>query len=366
MSGGRRHEAPLRMERRHVLLGVAVAAALGLGTLTLVGRIADFGRIESALREAEPGWLALCLAGIGVSYVGYVAGYRDMARADRGPVIAPATAGRVVAIGFGAVALGSAPGGLAVDFWALRRAGAGLHEAARRVLAFNTMEWVILGGLAPLAGAAALAGVADGVPDAMALTWPALVLLCTPLALLVSAPGRAERFSRVDSRRRRRGPLALAPRRPGTWIPWIADKLRVGLADAVGGLVLIRHVVRRLPRYPWGVGGFAVYWLGQLLVVEAALLAFDDPLGPIPLVLAFATGYAASALPLPGGGAGGVEASMAFALHATGVSLESAVLAVFTYRVVTFWLPIVPALIVATSIPRLHEELLPASRRQDF
>jgi len=363
--GRRRAQAP-RVDRRRLLLGTGAAALLGLGTLTLVGRVADFGQVASVLRTAEPGWLALCVAGVVLAYVGYVAGYRDVTRADRGPVLAPATAARVVALGFGAVALGSAPGGLAVDFWALRRAGAGLHESVRRVLALNTMEWAVLGLACAVAGIAALVGAADGVPAAMALAWPALVSVCVAAALVVSAPGRAGRLARVDPGRRRRGLHGIAPRRPGTWTPWIADKLRVGFADAVAGLVLIRHVVSRPHRYPWGVGGFALYWLGELVVLEAALLAFSEPLGPIPLVLAYATGYAASALPLPAGGAGGVEASMAFSLHLTGVPLPSAVLAVFVYRLVTFWLPIIPSLAVAPSIPRLNEELLPASARQPF
>ncbi|WP_217914713.1 lysylphosphatidylglycerol synthase domain-containing protein [Miltoncostaea marina] len=349
-----------------MVIGVAAAAILGFGTLTLVGRVADFGRIEEAWDRAELGWLALCPAGLVLAYAGYVAGYRDMARADRGPVLAPGVTMRVVAVGFGAVALGSGPGGLAVDFWALRRAGAGLHEAARRVLGFNTLEWAILGVGAALAGALALSGLAGDVPTAMAATWLAVVPLCVALGMLVSSPRAAARLSRVDPARRRHGLHGVALRRPGTWLPWVADKLRVAFADSVGGLVLVRHVVRRPVRYRWGIAGFGLYWLGQLTIVQGAILAFEEHLNPVALVLAFATGYAATALPLPGGGAGGVEASMAFALHATGVSLEAAVLAVFTFRVVSFWVPIVPAMFVATSIPRLHEELLPATPRQSW
>jgi hypothetical protein len=144
----------------------------------------------------------------------------------------------------------------------------------------------------------------------------------------------------------------------------VADGLRVGFADAVGGLVVMRVVIGRPRRYLAGVAGFGVYWAGQLLILWAALRAFDESLGPVPMVLAFATGYAATALPLPFGGAGGVEASLAFSLHAVGAELSVAMLAVLAYRGVTFWLPIMPAVLAARGIPRLHNELLPAVRRE--
>jgi hypothetical protein len=152
--------------------------------------------------------------------------------------------------------------------------------------------------------------------------------------------------------------------RPGRAAARVADGLRVGFADAVGGLVVMRAVLARPRRYLAGVTGFGVYWAGQLLILWAALRAFGESLGPVPMVLAFATGYAATALPLPLGGAGGVEASLAFSLHAVGAELSAATLAVLAYRVVTFWLPILPALVAARGIPRLHHELLPAVRRE--
>jgi len=45
-----------------------------------------------------------------------------------------------------------------------------------------------------------------------------------------------------------------------------------------------------------------------------------------------------------------VEALLPFALSWTGVPLAAAVLAVFTYRVFNFWLPVVPAVVGMRSL----------------
>ena len=127
-------------------------------------------------------------------------------------------------------------------------------------------------------------------------------------------------------------------------------------------------VVRRLLAHPirhvGAVLGFAVYWFGQLLTLWAALRAFTGSTHLVlaALVLAFASSYAASALPLPGGGSGGIEAALALSLHAVGVPLAPALLGALVYRVFTFWLPLVPALALLPALGRLNEDLPQAPR----
>ena len=99
-------------------------------------------------------------------------------------------------------------------------------------------------------------------------------------------------------------------------------------------------------------------------MLYAALRAFDADLGLAPLVLAFTTGYVATALPLPAGGAGGIEASLTLTLSAVGVPLESALLAAVTYRVIAFWLPLIPTLALLPTIRRLDHDL-PRTPREE-
>ncbi len=344
----------LGLERRKALLSVGVAVLLVVATASLVGRVAEFDDVLTAIREADGAWFAICLAGLVAAYAGYIVGYREIARMHDGPRLPLATVARVVGLGFGANVVGSAAGGLAVDFWALHRAGLSVHESARRVLGFNTLEWALLGSFAAVASMLVLAGRGEGAPLAMTLAWLVVVPLSIAAAAWISAEKRVRRFLEVspaeagesEQRRLRRA--------------W--RSARNALADAVGGVAIARHLVTHPRRHPAVVLGFAVYWFGHLLTLWAALRAFtaDTHLVTASLVLAFATGYAATALPLPGGGSGGIEASLAFSLHSVGVPLAPALLGVLVYRFFTFWLPLFPALALAGGVTRLNRELATA------
>jgi uncharacterized protein (TIRG00374 family) len=109
--------------------------------------------------------------------------------------------------------------------------------------------------------------------------------------------------------------------------------------------------------YLGGVFGFAVFWAGDILTLYAALRAFGiHP--PLPaLVVAYSTAYVVTMLPLPAGGSGGIEAGLAFSLHAIGIPLAEALVATLVYRFFTLWLPIAIALVAITQVKRLAEEL---------
>jgi disulfide bond formation protein DsbB len=113
-----------------------------------------------ALEAANRQWFPICLAGLVCAYAGYIAGYREIARMHAGRTSRSGRSFRIVDSASARTSLGSAAGGLAVDFWALRRAGASTHEAARRVLGFNTLEWALLGTFAAVASMFVLAGAA--------------------------------------------------------------------------------------------------------------------------------------------------------------------------------------------------------------
>lgn len=358
--GSRRsaHEEILGLDRRRALVTVGVALVLALGTFTLIGRAAEFDELSEAVRKANKAWFPLGLAGLLLAYAGYVMAYRDVARSNGGPRFRLWTVARVVAIGFGANLVGSAAAGLAVDFWALRRAGVALHEAARRVLGLNTLEWAVLGLFATGAACVVLARRGEA-PRAMTLSWIVLVPACAAAAAWVSSPRRAARLTEVEGVERP-GPGAGAR----AWLRWLWGKVRKGLADAIGGVLVVRHVLARPHRYVAGVAGFPVYWFGHLLTLYAGLRAFTGEHVPLAaLVLAFATGYVATALPLPGGGSGGIEAAMTFSLHAVGLELAPALLGVVLYRVFTFWLPVIPALLLLPTVRSLNDEL-PATPRE--
>jgi putative heme transporter len=346
----RRHR-PLGLDRRRALVTALPALGLVAGATALIGQVAHYGELTRAARSGDRRWLPVCLAGEVLAYAGYILAYRDVARAGGGPRLPYRRVTRVVAVGFGAYVVGSAAGGLAVDFWALRRAGAGPHESARRVLALNTLQWLVLALAAAGSAAAVLLGRGQGAPAGMTIGWLVAVPACVAAAAWVSSPRRARLLARRPARSPSLG------RRPPTWLPWAAARARTALADAVGGVVLVRHVVSHPRRFPAGLAGYPIYWTGDILSVYAALRAFGVEIEPAPLVLAYTTAYVATALPLPAGGAGGLEAALAGCLHAVGAPLAPALLAALLYRVFTFWLPIIPALLFVTRLGTLDEKL---------
>ena len=312
-----------RSSRRHVLVlvgaGIAVAVAVGV----LIGKAASYARLAHELAHASGGWLGFCLLGEVLAYTGYVIALRQTAAVDGGPQLSTGAALRLVAASFGAMALATGIGSFAVQIWALRRRGASARDALSRVLALNTLNWGVLAGAACAAAAVLLAGVDGGAPPGIELPWLAIVPACVAAALWVTGQRRYARLAAEEG-----------------------GRVRLLLAAAIRGV----RLVRLLP--PRAFGGSALYWAGDVLCMWGGLRAFGVELGLAALVLAYATGYLVAGLPLPLGGAGGVDAAMTYALTAVGVPLSSALLATFAYRFFNFWLPVLPALAVLPSIRR--------------
>jgi uncharacterized membrane protein YbhN (UPF0104 family) len=344
-------ERPLSIRPKQAILGGVVALVLVVGAVAGIGQLADYRKMLNAVEEAHRGWFAAGLLGEVGAYFGYVFAYRDVARAYGGPRFDYWTSTRVVVMGFGAFIAGSSFGTLGVDYWALHRAGERPHEAARRVLALNILQWGMLGSLATLAGALALVGIGRDVPVGMAVGWIVVVPLCIAAATWFTNPRRVGRFTALPHER---APLHRDPR---TWQRWLWNVARAAFADAIGGVVLVRRLVAdsRSRWHPFA--GFFIFWAGDIFTMWASLRAFGSDVGLTPLVLAYTTAYVITSLPLPAGGSGGVEAGLAFTLTAVGVPLVPALLATLVYRVYTLWLPIVIAAVFLPQVPRLNEDL---------
>lgn len=338
------------IDRRKAILSVVLGLVLLVAAVFGIGQITSFHHMLRALHRADGSWFPVCLGGELLAYGGFVAAYRDVARVDGGPVFPLWTATRVVAIGFGAYALGTSAGSLGLDYWALHRAGERPHAAFRRVLALNTVEWMVLATYACVAAAVVAAGGVRA-PLAMVLAWLIIVPACFVAAVWVSSPRRSDRLTSLSRERVR------LTRDPRTWPRWLWHWGRAAFSDAVGGVVIARHLLAKWRTHPGGVLGFAVFWAGDILTLYAALRAFGVHPPVSALVLAYSTAYVVTILPLPAGGSGGIEAGIAFSLNAVGIPLAVALVATLVYRFFTLWLPIVPAALAVTQLRKLEEEL---------
>jgi uncharacterized membrane protein YbhN (UPF0104 family) len=315
--------SPVFGARRLPLL-VGFAALLAAAALIGLAWSVGFGRTLHLL--VHPHWLWLGIAGAGelVAYAGYTLAYREVARAEGGAELHVRHAAALVAAGFGVFIHG---GGFALDREALRRAGLGEREARRRVLGLSVLEYTVL---APATLVAAVIVLLRHQSISTSLTLPWIVGVPVGGALAFAA-------LRSQSRIRR-------------W-RFIGKPLEHGLHALAFVLGLLRS-----PREHWiAFVGTVAYWAGDIFCLWSTLHAFSARTPPIAqLIVGYATGYALTRRALPLGGAGVVEALLPFALGWLMIALAPALLAVFAYRLINLWIPIVPALAGLPTLRRLE------------
>ena len=325
------------------MLVLLAPAALALGAVAGLAYVAGAERIDRAARNIHPVWIVLCFFGELLSYAGYVLMVRDTSKVDRGPKLSFGDSLQAVVGGFGVFAATRSSGGFAVDYWALRRAGADRDGAVARVLALGALEYAIL---APAALCAAIAIIAGHEHVSLGLTLPWLTVIPGALvAVWVSSPKRAPRYSD----------------------PGGGGRIRHAFAHAVRGLSVLRSLFLSHPReHGLGLLGTAAYWAGDIACLWGALAFFGNPRLSVPaLIVGYATGYVLTRRSLPAGGAGIVEIALTFALNWVGFPFVRALLGVVVYRLFNLWLPIAPALAVLPTVDELRRDFDKAERETE-
>jgi uncharacterized protein (TIRG00374 family) len=99
--------------------------------------------------------------------------------------------------------------------------------------------------------------------------------------------------------------------------------------------------------------------LFDLLSLDLMFLAFGYQPGFGPLAVAYAAANIASAIPLTPGGLGVIEATLVAITAGFGAPRATAVLAVLGYRLVSYWLPLLPG-----ALAYLHLRLRPNAGRE--
>jgi uncharacterized protein (TIRG00374 family) len=94
------------------------------------------------------------------------------------------------------------------------------------------------------------------------------------------------------------------------------------------------------------------YWFFDMLALAATFLAFGAGVPWTALVIAYVVAYSIGTLAPTPGGLGAVEALMIALFASFGVPSATAVAVVLVYRVINFWLPIPPGLVMYATIRR--------------
>ena len=298
---------------------VSAAVATGIAAIAVlaIARVTGADAVGRAFEDFNPGWIALIAGAELLTYPAYVVAYRSVARVHGHAPLSLPLVSRIVVAGFGPFSIG---GGFGLD----RKALEALHEDERsarvRVIALGVLEWAVL---APITCVISIVFLIQGANIIGSLLWPwALgVPLGFGFALWASAPQRIDRLSRLGGKRRE----------------WANNVL-----DGVG---VLRMLIAE-PRVWAGAWlGTALYWAADISAFYGGLRTFGLDPSPGKVILAYATGYAATRRSLPLGGAGITEFLMTYALYWVGEPLAPALAAVVAYRSFNFLLAAAPALL---------------------
>jgi hypothetical protein len=291
------------------VLGAGLSAAAVVG----VSWTAGFGAVADRLRSVDAAWLPLALAAEVVAYLGYVLAYREVARVEGGPNLPHSRALALVATGFGVFV---ARGGFAVDLHAFRQECGDDREARVRVLGLGALEYALLAPATCVVAILMLLEHTQRPGSGITMPWAIAVPVGGILAL-----------SALRLRNGLRGQRG-----------W-----RDALAQWLDSIHVLRQLFVKL-EHAGGPVGTALYSFGDIACLCLCLRAYEGHFPSVaPLLIGYATGYALTRRTLPLAGAGAVDALLPFALFWSGTPLAAAVPAVLAYRIVNFWLPIVPA-----------------------
>jgi uncharacterized protein (TIRG00374 family) len=321
-------ELPL-FTRRRVAQTLLVVLVLLIGIYFLFPKLVGLGDAMSKLSEAKAIWIVVAIGFELAAIATYIALFKAVVGGDVLRLSWRETYDINLA-GVAATRLFSAggAGGIALTYWALRRAGMIRHEVARRMVAFLTLQYVFYPLALIVFGVLLRTGVMPGKASVELTIIPAaisgLVLIFGMLAALIPADLRERLTSHVHRPRSRA----------------IADKVAKVMATVGEGV----RFGFRLLIHP-GRGGLAVigavgYWATNIGILWASFKAFGVHVPLAVVVQGFFLGMVGNLFPLAPAGVGAVDAGMIGAFVLFGIPEGTVFPAILIYRLVAFWLPI--------------------------
>ena len=320
-------------KRRIIQTLLVVLVLIGV-VYFLVPSLVGFEDALGKLDEAKLGWVGVAvLFGI-VMFLTYITLFRGVVGGDELPLswresyeinMAALAASRLFSAG--------GAGGIALTYWALRKAGMTTRRSSQRMIVFIALQYTFYPLAIVVCGILLRTGVLSGKSSVELTIIPAAIAgVLLGLGLLVALiPADFERRIARWAQGHRRAALA---KRLATGPTALAE----GLREAFD---LMRHP-RRGALALIGASGF---WAAQIAILWASFRAFDVsvPLGV--LVMGFFLGMIANLIPFVPGGVGAVDAGLIGAFILFGLPKDVCVAAVLIYRLIAFWMPMPPGIV---------------------
>lgn len=324
--------------RSAIGFGVFVLSAVGFLYFVLP-KLAGLSGTAHRIERGDTWWILIGVFLEICSFAGYVVLFRAVfVRGRDGPIGWPESY-QITMAGLAATRLFAAAGagGIALTAWALRRSGMEPRLVACRMVAFIVLLYVIYAGAVLLDGVGLGTGLLPGGGSF------AITIVPAAIAAILFGVGGAMALLPGDIERR----LAKWAAGAGRLEHWVARAVTVPAMAASGVRTAIELIRSRDP----GLLGAPAWWGFDICVLWACFHAFGSAPEFTVILMSYFVGMVGNLLPLPGG-LGGVEGGMIGAFVAFGVNLDEAVLAVLSYRAISFWLPTLPGAIAYFQLRR--------------
>jgi uncharacterized protein (TIRG00374 family) len=330
-------------DRRRMLTVLAAFLLLIVGIYVLIPKITGVSGSLSKLSDPSWGWVAVAIGFNGFSFLAYAALFRGILGGSKDSEVVYerldfSASFKITMAGLAASTLFSAAGagGVALTYWALRKAGMERRRAACRMVAFIVLLYTVYAAAVIVFGVLLRTGVLSGKAPLAGTIVPAGLAACAALltGMIALIPADLERRIARHQDRRWVHRLATVPATVSTGVRTAIDYLRHPRSGASA------------------IGGAVGYWLGMVGILWACFHAYGGgvPFGVV--VMGFFLGMVANLAPSPAAGVGTLDAGLIGAFLLFDIPVDTVLPAVLTFRLVGFWLPIIPGVIAYFALRR--------------
>jgi uncharacterized protein (TIRG00374 family) len=329
-----RGAALLRDKRRIVGLVLAVVL-LVVAIYVVLPKVVGLDDVVGRLSDVTWYWVVIAAAFNALSFGAYSVLFRGVLGGRDEDLVHErldlTTSFHITMAGFVATTLFSAggAGGIALTYWALRKAGMSRRRTACRMVAFLVLLYSVYLLALLIFGVLLRTGVLHGDNPAGGTIVPAAV---AGVALLVLV---AVSFVPEDLQR---GIRKLESR--GTRVSRIGSALAKATATLASGVRTAAVHVRHPRRSALTLAGALGWWAGNIGILWASFHAFGVSVSFGVVVMGFFVGMVANLAPSPAAGVGTVDAGLIGAFVLFGIDADTVFPAILTFRLVGFWLPI--------------------------
>jgi uncharacterized membrane protein YbhN (UPF0104 family) len=329
-------------DRRRMFTVLAAFLLLIVGIYVLLPKVVGVGGSLDRLGDPAWGWVAVAVGFNLVSFLAYASLFRGiLGGPDEQAMIYKrldyAASLKITMAGLAASTLFSAAGagGVALTYWALRKAGMERRRAACRMVAFLVLLYTVYGGALVVFGVLLRTGVLNGKAPVGGTIVPASLAAAALLALGLVALIPTDLERRISGQSR----------------PWMR-RMATGPATVATGVRTALAYLRHPSRGAGAIAGAVGYWIGMVGILWASFHAYGGgvPFGVV--VMGFFLGMVANLAPSPAAGVGTLDAGLIGAFLLFDIPSNTVFPAVLTFRIVGFWLPIIPGVIAYFALRR--------------